>query len=128
MLPFIEKLLPDFNVRKKRRLIEFVEIPGLLEGPPLLQIRAITGAIERDLALLSAALSTNSSVHRRTEPFLFSKIADRTTHLLIISRRASTPGSCTVSGAEPWRVLSIRINSGNRGHKPFLFVRLPATR
>jgi hypothetical protein len=47
----------------------------------LLEIRTLAGAIERYLALLAAALWTDSSVHGRAKPLFFSFFTDRATQL-----------------------------------------------
>jgi len=44
--------------------------------PCLAQIRTIAGAVERDLALLTATLRTNASVDGGTEPLFFADFAD----------------------------------------------------
>jgi hypothetical protein len=45
----------------------------------LLQIRTVARAVNRHLALLTAALRADSSMHRRTKPLFFAFFADRAT-------------------------------------------------
>src|SRR5271165_4179163 len=47
--------------------------------PRLLQVRAVAGTIERDFALLPAALRTDASVNGRTKALLLADFADGTT-------------------------------------------------
>ena len=53
----------------------------------LLQIDAVARAIERDLALLAAALRTDASVDGGAEAFFFAGVADGTGHLTLIMAR-----------------------------------------
>ena len=43
----------------------------------LLEVDAVGGTVERDLALLTAALRADAPVHRRAEALFFANIADR---------------------------------------------------
>jgi len=51
------------------------------------KIGTITGAIERNLALLAAALGADASVNRGTKTFLFAEIADGAGHISIMALR-----------------------------------------
>jgi hypothetical protein len=90
----------------------------------LLQIGTIAGTVERDFALLTAALGADPSVHGGTKSLFFPEIADRTAHVPIISRRLDE----AIYLHHFRSILGEPINQRNRRHKPFLFVRLPATR
>src|SRR5579863_7437276 len=80
MLMFVEKLVTDLDLRKQRCLVQIRYCARLLVLPRLLQIHAVARAIERDLALLTAALRADAAMHRWAEALLFTFFADRTTH------------------------------------------------
>jgi hypothetical protein len=50
----------------------------------LLKIDAVTGTVERHLALLAATLRANPAMHGGTEAFLLALFANRTTHSVIL--------------------------------------------
>ena len=56
------------------------EFPRLFVLACLVKIGAVARTIERDLALLTAALRADSSVHRRAESLLLTLFANGTTH------------------------------------------------
>jgi hypothetical protein len=60
--------------------IQVPHIARFLVLASLLQIHAVTGTIERHLALLATALRTNAAVDGWTKAFLLTFSADRTTH------------------------------------------------
>lgn len=87
MLALIEKLLVHFDIGKESRLIEVPNMARFLVFARLQQVRTVAGTIERDFALLAAALGTDAPMDRGTESLFLPEIADRTTHAPIISRR-----------------------------------------
>jgi hypothetical protein len=114
-LTFVQELLGnrnlgDFNVGedslaipRTRPLIMRVcrrVLPHLLSC--LQKIRTVARAIQRYLALLAAALRTDSPVHGRAKPFLFSFVTERATQRdktsqSIISRKRLPPGAREIS-------------------------------
>jgi len=76
VLLLVQKRLADLDVRKERALVKTFDPARLFVLARLLQIDAVARAIERDLALLAAALRTDASVNRGAEALFFAEIAD----------------------------------------------------
>jgi hypothetical protein len=55
--------------------------------PGLQKIRAVTGTVERNFALLAATLGTDFSVHGRAEPLFFSRLAKRAGQVMFLESR-----------------------------------------
>jgi hypothetical protein len=85
VLALIKKLLGNLDFGKQGRAIEFADIAGLLVFTRLLQIRAVTGTVERNLALFAAALGADPPVDGRTKALFLPDVADGAAHWSIIS-------------------------------------------
>src|SRR4029077_3555388 len=72
----VHKLVRDFDLQKQSGRIDLFCGARLLVLARLLQIRTVARAIERHLALLTTALRADASMHRRTEPLLFTDFTD----------------------------------------------------
>src|SRR5205807_2367500 len=77
MLAFVGELLRNLNLQEQRCRIDLIRWTRLLVLPRLLQIRAVAGAIQCDLALLATALRADAAVNRRAEAFFLANLADR---------------------------------------------------
>src|SRR5579864_4221862 len=77
VLVLIHELVGNFDLQKERGGIDLVGRTSLLMLTGLNQVGAVAGAIERDFALLAAALRTNAPVHSGTEPLLLADFTDR---------------------------------------------------
>jgi hypothetical protein len=77
MLLFVKKWLADLDIGKEIVLIQFFYCSRLFVFPGLLEVNAITRAIQRYFTLLATALRTNSPMNRRTEALFFPRVADR---------------------------------------------------
>src|SRR5271169_5339888 len=80
----IQKMFVYLNLRKHCRLIHVRSSAKLFMFARLPQIRAITRAIDGDLALLPTALRANSPMQRGTKALLLAKLANGTTHARIL--------------------------------------------
>jgi hypothetical protein len=80
VLMFVQELIADLYLKKQGGSIQFIHWTRFLVLARLLKIDALTGTIERHLALLTATLRTNPAVHGGTEAFLLALFANRTTH------------------------------------------------
>ena len=94
MFVFVEKLLRDFHLRKKRGLVQIAYLARFFMLARLPQITAIAGTVNRHLALFATALWTNASVEGGTEPLFLTSFTDGATQcvrisLAIIPRSAS---------------------------------------
>jgi len=76
MLVLIHELLRDVDIPKQRRVLDLIQRTGLLVLACLLKVRAFTGAVEGDFALLSATLRADAPVDRGTKALFFALIAD----------------------------------------------------
>src|ERR1700739_4193763 len=81
MFMVVKELFINLDLRKQRLPIEVARGVWFLVQAGLLQIRAVARAVERHLALFSAALRADLTVHRRAEPLLFPFIADCASHV-----------------------------------------------
>src|SRR5439155_10246384 len=78
VLLLIKKLIADFNFGKQRCLIELFNGTRLLMLARLLQINAFARTVQRNLALLAAALRTDPTMYGWTEALLFALFANST--------------------------------------------------
>ena len=92
---FVDKLVIDIDVEKQGCPVQITCGTWLFMLASLLQVDAITGAVEGGFALLAATLRTDSSVDRGAKALLFADFADRATQkrilrVVIIPRRATS--------------------------------------
>ncbi len=81
----IDELIGELHLKEEICRVDFVRGTRLFMLARLKKIRAVARTVERDLALLSATLRANASVHRRTETLFFSDGTDRTSHGIVSS-------------------------------------------
>jgi hypothetical protein len=110
----VDELLGNLHFEEQRLAVELVRGTRLLVFPRLLQIGAVAGTIERDLALLAAALGANAAVYGRTEALFLANPANRAAQIgvLLSSIMALDAGNVRrqfAIGAEP---LTSRANFG----------------
>jgi hypothetical protein len=84
MLALVGELLRNLNLQEQRRAVELVCRTRLFMLSGLLQIGAVAGAIERDLALLAATLRADAAVDGGTEAFFLTNFADRATQVEVL--------------------------------------------
>ena len=80
MFVLIEKLVFDIHLHEQIGRVQVSHVAWLLMLARLLQIYAVTGAVERHLTLFATALWTDASMDRRAEALLFTFFANRTAH------------------------------------------------
>jgi hypothetical protein len=80
MLMFIYELIADLYLKEQGGSIQLSHWTRFLVFACLLKVDAVTGTIERHLALLAATLRANPAMHRRTEALFLAFFANRTTH------------------------------------------------
>src|SRR5436309_15591450 len=80
MLMRIQELVTNLDLKKQVRPIQFSHWTRFLVFARLLKVDAVTGTIERHLALLAATLRTNPAMHSGAEALLLALFANRTTH------------------------------------------------
>src|SRR5580704_9649835 len=76
----VHKLVADLDLQKKSNGIEAVVGSGFLVLASLLQVRAVAGAVERNLALFAAALRADAAMHGRAKTLLLSDLANGAGH------------------------------------------------
>src|SRR5579862_8466192 len=79
MLALIHELVGDLNIQKQHRRVDLFGWARLFVLPRLHEIRTIAWAIERHLALLTAALRANTPMNSGAEAFFLADFADGTT-------------------------------------------------
>jgi len=84
MLMRIQELVTNLDLKKQVRPIQFSHWTRFLVFARLLKVDAVTGTIERHLALLAATLRTNPAMHSGAEALLLALFANRTTHSVIL--------------------------------------------
>ena len=80
MFVLVEKLVFDLDLHEEIGRVQVSQAARLFMLAGLLQIHAVTGTIERHLALLATALRTDAAVDRRAEAFLLAFFANRAAH------------------------------------------------
>jgi hypothetical protein len=80
VLVLIHELARNFDLGEEDDGIQLFCGARLLVRPSLLEVNAIAGAVEGDLAGFTATLGANAVVHRRTETLLFPSVAKGATH------------------------------------------------
>jgi hypothetical protein len=84
MLALVEELIGNFDLQKQSLGVDVIPRTRLFVLPRLPQIGTITGAIECDFALLTAALRANASVQSRAKTLFFANFADGATQERIL--------------------------------------------
>ena len=72
----VHELIGNFYLQKQSRRIDLVRRPRFLMLARLHEVRTIAGTVESDLALLAAALRTNTSVNSGAKALLFADFTD----------------------------------------------------
>src|SRR3984893_15103352 len=80
MFVLVEKLVFDLHLYEEVGRIQVSHAAWFLVLAGLLQIHAITGTVERHLALLATTLRTDAAMNGRAETLLLALFADRTAH------------------------------------------------
>ena len=81
---FLQKLIRDFDGRKQLLRGQIFQAPRFLMLTCLLEIDTVGRTVERELALLTAALRADTAVDRRAEALFLANVADcaaQTKHL-----------------------------------------------
>src|SRR5580704_7953033 len=79
MFLLIHELVGNFDLQKQARRVDLVRRTRLFVLAGLHQIRAVAGTIQRDFALLAAALRADAAMNCRTKAFLLTNLADGAT-------------------------------------------------
>ena len=82
MFVLVKKLVFDLHLHEQIGRVQVPHAARLLMLARLLQIDAVTGTVERHLALFATALRTDASMDRRAEALLLTFFANRTAHEL----------------------------------------------
>ena len=80
MFVLVKKLIFDLYLDEQVCRIEIGQATRFFMLAGLQQIHAVTGTIERDLALLSATLRTDAAVNGRAETLFFTLLANCAAH------------------------------------------------
>jgi hypothetical protein len=79
-LELVQKLPAHFNFGKQAAGVKFLQWARKFPLSSLQQVGAITGTVQRDLALLAAALRADAAVHGGAETLLFTGLANCAAH------------------------------------------------
>ncbi len=82
---FINETIANLDLWQQFDVVQLLKRPRLFMLARLQQIRTIAWTIERDFALLAAALRADASMHRGTKTLFLTLFADDAAHEMIVS-------------------------------------------